>query len=190
MLTSEVKYINRQLRHEFGLFGDKTRFRIVWTGDEFEKREADYEDWLGDTLIRRVHEVRETPKYPYINPPWWMLERAVEFQDDSVKNPNFYEPLYVFHQYTEKGDFVRQLEPRADMAIYAAKLSLLKRPKRTLEMDKREFEEKEARGEKDIYEQICDQTSYLAHQFHHGEAIVMDGKSAELPTSPNLRSVE
>jgi hypothetical protein len=175
-----------QIIDEFGLFFSRPKFRIVWTGDCFEKRLGTYEDYEGTLRIRTVTEVREVPKYPYVNPPWWMLERAVEFQDDSIKRGDLYEPLYLFRHFGPKGEYGEFLPPRADMAILAAKMSLVKRPKRTLDMDKNEFEEKEAKGEKDIYEQICDRTSYLAHQFHHKEAIIMDGKSTELPTSPNL----
>lgn len=189
MISPEVKFINSELRREFGLFFSRPKFRIVWTGDQFEKRFGAYHKYssAGDVLLSRDVGVKEVPKYPYVDPPWWMLERAVEFQDKSIKDGNYYEPLYLFRQFDEKGNYGQFLPPRADMAILAAKMSLVKRPKRTYEMDKAEFEEKEAKGEKDIYEQICDQTSYLAHQFHHGEAIVMDGKN-DLPTSPNLRS--
>jgi hypothetical protein len=189
MLTEEVRYINNQLRAEFGLFFSRPKFRIVWTEDQYEKRLAEYEDWNKDILIRKVFEVRLVPKYPYVTPPWYMLERAVEFQDESIKDPNFYEPLYLFRHFNEKGEYKEFLPPRFDMAKIACEMSMVKRPKRTYAMDKAEFEEKEAKGEKDIYEQICDQTSYMAHKFHHGEAITMPGTDV-LPVSPNLRSNE
>ena len=179
-----VKHINSELVREFGLFLSKPRFRVVWTGDQFEKRFAEYTDWDGDKKLRTASEVREVPKYPYVKPHWWMLERAVEFQDDSVKNGNGYEPLYLFRQFDEKGNYGEFLPPRLDMAVIACKMSLVKKEKRNYAMDKGEFEEKDAKKEKDIYEQICDQTSYLAHKFHHKEAIIMPGIGDN--PSPNL----
>lgn len=185
-----IRFINSQLLRQFGKVNGQAKFRIVWTETEFEKREADYEDWDGPVLIRRVHEVREVPKYPYINPPWYMLERYFERVDESLREANHYEPLYVFQHFDSKGNAGPYLPPRFDMAKFAAELSMQKRPMRTFAMDKRDFEEKEERAERDIYEQLSDQTSYLAHQFHHGEAITMNGLSTELPVSPNLRSTE
>ena len=184
MLTPEAKYINDQLIRTFGFLNSRPKFRIVWTGDQFEKRLGEYTDWDGDKKIRTITEVREVPKYPFVKPPWWMLERAVEFQDESIKNPNYYEGLYLFRHFTDKGDYGDMLPLRADMAIIAAECSLVKKEKRNYAMDKGEFEEKDAKKEKDIYEQICDQTSYLAHKFHHKEAIIMPGIGDN--PSPNL----
>lgn len=184
-----IRFISDELLREFGKVNNQAKFRVVWTGNEYEKREAEYEDWLGNTLIRRVFETREVPKYPYVNPPWYMLERYFDRVDPSLKESNHYEPLYLFQHFDSKGNPGPYLHPRYDMAKLAAETSMKKKPVRTYVMDKAEFEEKEARVERDIFEQLSDQTSYLAHQFHHGEAITMNGNNI-LPTSPNLRSTE
>lgn len=187
-LSPEVKYINNQLLKEFGLFFSRPRFRVVWTADQFEKRFAEYEDVDKDgLLVRRVTETREVPVYPYVKPPWWMLERAVEFQDESIKEGTLYEPLYLFKHFDSKGNYGENLPPRFDMAKVAIEMSLVKRPKRTYEMDKNEFDAKELRSEKDIFDKIKDATSDMSHLFRHKEAVIMDGKSDVLPTSPNLR---
>jgi len=187
-LSPEVKYMNNQLIKEFGLYLNRPQFRIVWTGDLYEKRLATYTDWMGSVKIREVTEVREVPKYPYINPPWYMLERAVEVpQDESIKNPDFYEPLYIFQHFDEKGNRGEYLPPRLDMACLAANVSLMKVPKRTHKMDKGEFEEKEAKGEQDIYEQIREDSNDLALSIRWKEASFINDPGGVLPTSPNLR---
>ncbi len=173
MLSPEVKHINSELIREFGFLIDKPKFRIVWTADQREKRFGEYTDWDGDILIRRVTEVRDTEKYPYVKPPWWMLERRMEsLSDPSIKDWNGYEPLYLFRQFDEKGNYGAFLPPHLEMAIVACKMSLVKPEKRNYDMDKSDFDAKELRSEKDIYEKISDQTSYMAHKFHHGEAII------------------
>jgi len=182
-----VKHINTELIREFGFVYDKPKFRIIWTGDQFEKRLAEYNDFDGNKIrIRTVTEVREVPKYPYVNPPWWMLERRMKSSaDESIKNWNGYEPLYLFRHF-DGSDYGDYLPPRLDMALVACKMSLVRKEKRNYEMDKGEFEDKEDRKEKDIFEQVKDMTSDLAHHFHHKEAVIMDGSSSELPVSPNL----
>ena len=178
-----VKNINSELVREFGYFLDKPKFRVVWTGDQIEKRLA----LFGNS---ETPELKEVPKYPYVKPSWWMLERAVEFQDESVKDGNNYEPLYLFRHFNDKGEYGEFLPPRLDMAVLACKMSLVKKPTRNAAMDKSDFDIKEAKAEKDIFEKIKDASSDMSHLFHWKEAVIMDGKSTELPVSPNLKEKE
>lgn len=94
-----VSELNARLRSLFGYFDTTGHqlWRIVFSADEFEQR------WVSHTpegfnLLQKVVALR--PKYrSYINPPAYVLERAIGIPDFAVTDlvDKFsYEPVWVF----------------------------------------------------------------------------------------------
>ncbi len=102
-LAEKIETINRQLTDHFS-FDSVTGqpiWRVVWSDDQLEKRLGDYEDYTRSGIfVRRVREVREVPKYPWIK-AMYVLERLVlvplQNMDELLGQQVSYEPIWVFH---------------------------------------------------------------------------------------------
>lgn len=92
-----TEWLNRQPKNLQGL----PYYRLVWSNHQLEKRKGTFCDFTeGGLFIREVTEVREVPKYPYLQDRW-VLERWVP--PHYAYNPELinshegsYEPFYVF----------------------------------------------------------------------------------------------
>ena len=108
--STAVKNINMQLKFKFGmLFDGRPNFRIVWSNDQREYRQGEFNDFIPGTniLLRRFKGIREVDKYPFKSNRW-VLERLVYmFNPEIVSSENgTYEPVFIFE---DKGGFF--LEP-------------------------------------------------------------------------------
>ena len=79
----------------------KPLVQLVRAGDQRELRRGDFNVFCGEIFIREERGVREMPKYPYLPPNVWVLERwfhpAVTFSAELPDSVNgSYEPIYVF----------------------------------------------------------------------------------------------
>lgn len=97
-MPEKIETINQFLRDNFGIDTDDSEpmFRVVWSDDQFEKRETKYTD----TGVELLHsEVRMLPKYQWC-PHLYILERRVLVPDTNLKEMagimKSYEPLWVF----------------------------------------------------------------------------------------------
>jgi hypothetical protein len=116
MITNKIiiENINERLERRGKSIDGRTILRIVWTADQFEKRVGTFSDWYGDIFLREYTAMKEVPKYWYITPPCWILERltfldpkaaihreliAQKDVDLDIYKPTLngtYEPLYAF----------------------------------------------------------------------------------------------
>lgn len=97
-MAENLETVNQFLRDTYGIDTDDSEpiFRIVFSDDQFEKRLSGYTDH-GVALL--VPEVRELPKYPWIQHAY-VLERrvlvpAINLQELAGEQKS-YEPLWVF----------------------------------------------------------------------------------------------
>lgn len=94
----EAELINQRLLDLYGLsqYVEQQRFRLVWSNDQTEKVEDDWEDWQGPIYLRTVHEIRETVKYPWLSNQW-VLEVLVPNDNPSIIEGSYiYNCLYAF----------------------------------------------------------------------------------------------
>lgn len=93
-----VETLNYRLERNYGLF-DTTNlplYRVVFSEDQFEKRELWYTD-EGLQLLSPV--VKEVPKYRQWLHHKWLLEKLIvvpDLHDSDVMGKFSYEPLWVF----------------------------------------------------------------------------------------------
>jgi hypothetical protein len=98
-VAEKIETINQYLRENFGIDTDDSEpiFRVVWSEDQFEKRETKFTD-TGIELLSP--EVRLLPKYKSYIQNAYILERRVLVPDESLKElagvKKSYEPLWVF----------------------------------------------------------------------------------------------
>jgi hypothetical protein len=98
-MPEKIEVINQFLKENYGIDTDDSEpiFRVVWSEDQFEKRETKYTD-QGIELL--YPEVREVPKYRSYISNAYVLERRVLVPDASLKElaglKKSYEPLWVF----------------------------------------------------------------------------------------------
>jgi hypothetical protein len=98
LMPEKLETINQYLRDAYGIDTDDSEpmFRVVWSDDQFEKRETKYTD-AGVELLHA--EVRELPKYQWAK-HFYILERRVLVPDMNLKElggiMKSYEPLWVF----------------------------------------------------------------------------------------------
>lgn len=100
--TENLDTLNTRLETLFGKYLDgRPMYRIVFSEDQFEKREGEFEDRTPEGfLIRVVKEIREVPKYrQWVNPPCFILERLIEVPEmftTELTTKTSYEPLWTF----------------------------------------------------------------------------------------------
>ncbi len=124
---SDLQMMNNSLRDQFGIDtqSGKSIWRLVWSHDEFKKRHGTFEDRDSEgTLIRRVTETREVPKYRQWCDNRYILERLCvvpDYQRAELAGAIFsYEPIHTMMD--KNSDY---LPPRLDVcqfiinAIYA-----------------------------------------------------------------------
>lgn len=99
-MAEKIETINQFLRDTYGIDTEDSLpiFRVVWSNDQYEKRETKYTD----TGIELLHaEVRELPKYSYLKDVY-VLERRVLVPEASIQElagaKKSYEPLWNFKQ--------------------------------------------------------------------------------------------
>ena len=102
-----IEGINSRLHEMYRVLDGRPIYRIVFSGDQLEKRLGIFRDFSASgLLLREVEEVREVRKYWYIVPPCWVLEKLVfmqgnqalkEISEEIVGAENgTYEPLLPF----------------------------------------------------------------------------------------------
>jgi hypothetical protein len=99
-MAEKIETINQFLRDNYGIDTDDSLpiFRVVWSEDQYEKRETKYTD-TGIELL--TAEIREVPKYSYLKDVY-ILERRVLVPEQNQKElaglQKSYEPLWNFKQ--------------------------------------------------------------------------------------------
>ena len=100
MSRESVALINQRLKDCYGSEGELPNWRVVFSSDQYEMRNALFRDFTEEGLfIREVTETRRVPKYSYFDPKW-ILEalREIPFTNlVEVKGVKLsYECLYAF----------------------------------------------------------------------------------------------
>ena len=103
MILESVETINKRLLDYFGRFNttDLPLWRVVWSEDQFEKRETEYSD-EGFQLLQP--EVRLLPKYRQWVHNKYILERCLSYPEEierDVVDKITYEPVWVFQDAKE-----------------------------------------------------------------------------------------
>lgn len=99
-MAEKIETINQFLRDNYGIDTDDSLpiFRVVWSEDQFEKREMKFTDSGVELLYPEVRMVR---KYSYLKDVY-ILERRVLVPEQNQKElcglQKSYEPLYNFKQ--------------------------------------------------------------------------------------------
>lgn len=98
-----IDNINDRLNRRGRTLDGRAILRIVWSADQFEKRIGKFEDYYGHIFLREVTQLRTVPKYHYLTPPCFILERlcflppGAAIHRELVEASNgTYEPIYAF----------------------------------------------------------------------------------------------
>src|SRR5262245_59597387 len=101
-IAEKIETINRRLEETFGIDTASSRpmYRVVWANDQYEHRHGTWEDYdKNHTLIRRVTETRQVPKY-LNSRGFFVLEHLVgvpeQNLDELCGKKTSYEPLWTF----------------------------------------------------------------------------------------------
>jgi len=91
--SERLSVINQRLLDHYGrIENGMVRWRVVWSTDQFEKRQVDA---VGAIFLARP-EVREMPKYPLAQ-DFFILERVIPTHNNpELVEPWSYEPMWTF----------------------------------------------------------------------------------------------
>jgi hypothetical protein len=88
--------INIKLKEVYGTTLDgHPKFRVVWSDEEVEKRQGEFEVWYGPLFVRKESGIKEFKKYSYISEKW-ILEFYTKSNNPELLTSFSYEPLYTF----------------------------------------------------------------------------------------------
>ncbi len=178
-----VKEINKNLIRDFGYFESRIPlFRLVYANHDLtEVRQGEYNEFYGDIFLRKTIGTEKTEKYNYLSNVW-VLERQFGFNDESVKQGDGYEPIFVFYVPRTQ----QYLVPRYDVAKIYSLGSLVAVPRKNAKQlisDERIHKDRVIEKRVEVMEQ---ESTWQMNLFRNREAVILDGKS-DLPSSPNLR---
>ena len=101
-----VEFINRRLHEDYRVLDGRPIYRIVWSDDQLEVRDALWSEFYGSIFIREYRAMKQIKKYWYMNPPRFVLEKLVFMQGQvglkemlrelPEAHSGTYEPLYSF----------------------------------------------------------------------------------------------
>lgn len=96
--TESIEVINKRLIEIYGRTTDnRARFRIVWSGDQLEKRYGTFTEYYGNIFLREVTCVKEVKKYDYIVPAKYVLEELKYYENPEIPfEYSHYEALWSF----------------------------------------------------------------------------------------------
>jgi hypothetical protein len=114
--------INRHLEDNYGkLTTGEILFKVSWTTGLTEKRFSKFTDFLDETPIRTIEEVREVLKYPFAQDRY-VLERIVPISETArkaglaVDGQYSYEEVYLFQD--RLGNYLELTEEKIDQALF------------------------------------------------------------------------
>jgi hypothetical protein len=117
-----LAHINRKLEDDYGkmIDGNYPLFRVIWSTNVTEKRYSEFTDFIDDTPIRNVREVREVLKYPFAQDRY-ILEKITPITNEAkamglVDGNYSYEEIYVFQD--RLGKFLPLTEEKVSTAMY------------------------------------------------------------------------
>ena len=178
---SDLELFNKQLADLFGIdtASNQAMFRVVWSDDQFEKRETEYTD--GGILLLRP-EVRLLPKYQWIKARY-ILEHLVAIPIVNAEElpcaKTSYELIWMFED--GKGEF---LPPHIEASkwIINTMLSAVKRHKDGLTPIKKyvdaEYSQEASLNEKEkriteLTEALFGEQSSLGGSTKTGESVIV-----------------
>jgi len=92
-----IKVLNKRLTSIFGKEIDgRSRFRIVFSDTQYEKRYGIFEEYYGDIFLREVTGVKEVPKYGYIKSKHVLEQLFYGTFPDRPFETSSYEPIWTF----------------------------------------------------------------------------------------------
>lgn len=176
VLPKEVKELNRQLVDHFGVDTDTGNaiWRVSWSKDQYENRVSKYTP-AGIELQYPI--VQHLPKYQYLKPPCWILERLVLIpevnKDELVGEKKSYECMYAFEEVTPNPPSFEACKFIVD-TVYAA-LGKTSMAKYVDDAAKHPIEAREQRIKKIEEELFGDESSLLGRTIT-GEAVAYTGE--------------
>ena len=186
-LAETIETINRQLENLFGTDFTSKRpiFRVVWSEDQFEKREMDVTP-EGLQLLSPI--VREVPKYRQWIQKKYVLERLVIVPEVNQKELGglkvSYEPLWVFQTEDEQ-----YLPPKIEVAKFVIDAIYAAMGKKSMRryVDEEEKNPKEVREERlrKLQEELFGNETDTGDALAYHEGVSLSGPKFEAPsTSP------
>jgi len=122
MDTELLKRINLLLKDNYGTIVDGSLpvFKVIWSSNVTEKRFGEFTDFLDETPIRTVREVREVLKYPFAQDRY-ILERVIPISATArvmglVDGNYSYEEVYTFQD--RLGQFLPLREDKVIEALF------------------------------------------------------------------------
>ena len=165
---TELKRLNGVLQQRYGLLkGGLPLFRLVWTTDQTEILDTEFEVWSGPIYVRTERGPRRRPKYPMI-PNRYCVEVFSLAPPELPEKPYTYEGTYFFQDKDQN-----YLEPIEVVVCYIAKSFLLAQDYKPLSeaavaaMTKEEDE----KAEEYFEEFLENETPYTALKLGWGEAV-------------------
>lgn len=168
-----LQVLNNRLKSTYGVTLDgNVKWRIVHSSEQYEDRLGDFWDRTPEGfLIRNVQEVRRVPKYPYIIPATWVLERyQVNDANPELKAKFSYEPLWVF--WDVKNEPIYPSWESLSRLVYAS-MNAYKNPKKNDKILAEEAEAKLIKEKKEAREVLDNNVPELVANLASGSAITV-----------------
>lgn len=171
-LRESIKSINHKLKRDYGTeisCGDKPRFRVVFSEDQYEKRITKFTD---DGLELLRPEVRTLPKYRQYIKAKYILERLVPVGvgTDLVEKVS-YEPAWVFQD--KNGNYLPPFFRGCIFVIESLFNSIDKAGTFTKYKDKSIDPEERKAELKRVEDELFGNETDLTDNLHYGSGIVV-----------------
>ena len=169
----EADKINRWLKLQEYDFKGEPIFRLVWSDDQFEMREGQYNEFKGKLFVRTIYGVKQTPKYPYLKEVWILEQHFDESRvwTNEVKNHSGYECIYAFRN----SKTFKRLPLRlvvVELILRAKREAISSMRRKSILMQ--QIEDKEDKMDKFTYDAI-DPSSPIESALHFREGISLSG---------------
>ena len=174
--SESIQKLNKKLAEDYGYLDGVSRnyprFRIVFSDEQTELRFGTYCDYSEyGIFIREVTETRRVPKYPSVK-HMYVLEIAIANDVPDILNKVTYEPYWVFKDLNNN--------PKSELVCWRtvnllAALYFDKKSKKHVSDYKQEEIDKREEDINWFFEQLQDESPFIAGKLHDRSAIVSPG---------------
>lgn len=92
-----LSILNKRLADSYGKELDgRSRYKIVFSDTEYEKRFGTFEEHYGHIFIREVTGMKECPKYSYLKSKWVLEKLLFGHNPEKPGVMSHYEPIWSF----------------------------------------------------------------------------------------------
>jgi hypothetical protein len=170
-MMESLELLNKRLTDLYGKFETgASNYRLAFS-DQLELQVGRFNIFTENGIYLRTEQgVRDVPKYPFIKPPKWILERCVPVSTDEalkLTTKTSYEPLWVFGKYGDPNG--EAIDPTWEAIEFILHISQGEKP---IIKDTETAEDADKRIAK-LYEELFGECSDVADALFYQQGIVV-----------------